>query len=45
MNNITMSRKTDDDAANDLNWDWDEDWVSIKITHQTVMTYSWKSYV
>ena len=28
MNNITMSRKTDEDAANDLNWDWDEDWVS-----------------
>ena len=28
MNDIA-TRKTDEDAAKDINWDWEEDWVSI----------------
>ena len=35
-----MKKKSpDEDAANDINWDWEADWVSIKITDRRRKNY------
>ena len=35
-----MKKKSpDEDAANDINWDWEDDWVSIKITDRRRKNY------